>query len=391
MDKNQRHLSIAIILIVALIGISVVSFVAVDMNLFGVGNEQTTKLYQGEPFIMDVNTVNSGDTSSSEFRIRASEESNYDIEWYDTNGDQIGSAYDVSGHHVIEFPESGSYEVRIYAEQLSIGYSGFYGKTDAPKITAIEQWGDVQWISTFAMFDGAGQLEYNATDTPDLRNVENMGWMFRDTDFTTDLSDWNTSTVKSMSNMFYNSSFNGNISNWDTSNVEDMSSMFSNSEFNKSISSWNTSNLKNMHSMFSNSDFNRDINSWDTSNVEQMTQVFLASEYNKSLSSWDTSNVTDMRAMFRASQFNRDISGWNTSNVESMSLMFLASDFNRSISTWNVQNVESMKNMFASSQFNKNISKWCVEQITTKPEGFDKGTELRNSSNKQPSWGTSCS
>jgi surface protein len=40
--------------------------------------------------------------------------------------------------------------------------------------------------------------------------------------------------------------------------------MFSNSQFNQDISQWNTSNVTNMSYMFSNSRFNQDISQWNT-------------------------------------------------------------------------------------------------------------------------------
>ena len=77
-----------------------------------------------------------------------------------------------------------------------------------------------------------------------------------------DLNDIDTSLINDMSYMFYESDFNGNISCWDVSNVEDMWGMFAYSDFDGNISKWDVSNVKNMSNMFRKSKFNQDISNW---------------------------------------------------------------------------------------------------------------------------------
>lgn len=157
------------------------------------------------------------------------------------------------------------------------------------KIVSIEQWGDIGWKSMTGMFICSKNLEhYNATDTPNISDVQSTTHMFAFSSFDGNISDWNTSSVKSMDGMFQGTSeFNSSINNWDTSNVEDISLMFSGAK-----------------------SFNQSINNWDTSNVTDMSNVFEETDkYNQPLNNWDVSNVTNMRGMFKDSKsFNGNIS-----------------------------------------------------------------------------------
>jgi len=63
--------------------------------------------------------------------------------------------------------------------------------------------------------------------------------------------------------------------NWiDTSRITDMSYLFIESEFKGDISEWNVSNVESMYSMFAGSDFNSDISKWNVSRVADMRYMF---------------------------------------------------------------------------------------------------------------------
>ena len=82
-----------------------------------------------------------------------------------------------------------------------------------------------------------------------------------------------------MDYLFIESIFNGDISEWDVSNVKSMYSMFSSSEFDGDISKWNVSKVTDMRYMFQGCPFNHDISMWDVwrSNKDDIakTGIFL--------------------------------------------------------------------------------------------------------------------
>ena len=241
---------------------------------------------------------------------------NYTVDWGDgtIDIDQTGDAthtYATLGEHVVKI--TGDFP-QIY----------FNGREGSDKIQAVTQWGDIQWKSMQRAFRGCSNLEVNATDAPDLSQVESMSNMFGGaTSFNQDISGWDVSKVTHMGLVFRGAtSFNQDISDWDVSKVTSMAGMFAEAtSFNQDISGWDVSKVTNMETMFRDAtSFNQPIGNWDVSKVTNMIRMFEgAVAFNQDLGSW-TSNAVNRRDMFNGSgldcsNYSATLVGWvnNTS------------------------------------------------------------------------------
>ena len=228
----------------------------------------------------------------------------------------------VTGDAVVEFEDAGRYEIRITGSFPRIHFNN---DGDVLRILSIRQWGDIKWTSMANAFYGAANLEYEATDVPDLSNVTDMSGMFRDAaKFNGNLDGWDVSKVANMRDMFRGAtSFQGHgLSRWQVGNVTDMSGMFAAAEaFNENIGSWDVSKVTDMSETFAGAvRFNQNIGGWNVSNVTDMSQMFLnALMFNQPIGKWDVSRVTDMTEMLKLTPwFDQDLSGWDIRNVRSM-------------------------------------------------------------------------
>jgi len=302
---------------------------------------------------------------------------NYTVNWGDGIIDE-----NVTGDANHTYASAGTYTVKISGEFPALYFSsdidsGNYEnfnstiETDSRKLLSVEQWGTIKWQSMSHAFAECENMVINASDKPDLSNVEDMSSMFLGAiNFNQDIGDWNISNVKYIDGMFMGAiSFNRPLNNWDTSNVEIMRMTFDRaSSFNQPIGKWNTSKVTDMGSMFIGAtNFNQNISNWDVSKVKDMAFMFReAKNFNQDISNWDTSSVIDMSWMFtEAESFNQDISAWNVSKVTNMNRMFAqAKNFNQNIGNWNTSNVKDMGWMFwDASKFNQNIGNWDVSNV----------------------------
>ncbi len=326
-----------------------------------------------DDFVITVKTDNAGTSTSTQFTIPTTGGGyNYNV---DCDNDGTNEATAQTGNYTCSYGVAGTYTVRIKDNTgLMTGFPRLYFNDggDKQKLLTVEQWGTGKWTSMANAFWGCGNLAGQASDSPDLSGVTDMGRMFEGASlFNQNIGSWDTSTVTTMATMFDGaSSFNQNIGSWNTANVVGMGYMFKDTTaFNQDIGSWNTGNVVDMTAMFQDAaSFNQNIGAWDTSHVTAMSGMFAgASSFNQNIGNWNTANVVNFGYMFSgASSFNQNIGGWNTSHATDLDDMFkLAISFNQNIGSWNTASVSSMNAMFAgASAFNQNIGNWNTANVT---------------------------
>ena len=319
------------------------------------------------PFITTWKTDNAGTSCTTCITIPTTGGGyNYDVDW---NNDGTFDQFGITGSVTHDYGVAGTYQVAIRGSFPRIFFNN---GGDKAKILSIDQWGDIAWTDMANAFNGCSNLDYTATDAPNLSGVTNMYNMFRAcTAFNGNIGAWNTTNVTNMGGMFANTpAFNQDIGAWNTANVTDMSFMFHNATaFNQNIGAWNTANVMYMSVMFSGAvAFNQNIGAWNTANVTNMSAMFNgAVAFNQNIGAWNTVNVTNMASMFHnATAFNQNIGAWNTVNVTNMLWMFKDTPtFNQNIGAWNTANVTNMSAMFQNATtFNQNIGAWNTANVT---------------------------
>lgn len=92
---------------------------------------------------------------------------------------------------------SGENRIRIVGDLAQFSTATWPGTASA--LTAVEDWGGVQWTSMETMFARANNLRYIPSDMPDVSRVMNMNQMFLGaTIFNQPLNHWNVSKVTDM-------------------------------------------------------------------------------------------------------------------------------------------------------------------------------------------------
>ena len=124
---------------------------------------------------------------------------------------------------------------------------------------------------------------------------------------------WDVQKVNNLSNVIKNTQVTSSLSNWDTSSATVIQELFKDTSFNQPLvnqqvtvgtgstartyNAWNVSNVTNMYRVFrSNTSFNQDLSSWDintTSNVNMSQMFWGTSAFDQNLSNWTVTNVTN--------------------------------------------------------------------------------------------------
>jgi len=330
------------------------------------------------PFVIQIQTDNSGLSGSDQFTIPTLPGGVYDyqVDWEYDGTTFTPDATAVSGEITHTYPSAGTYTIAIRESTPGSGFPQIYFNNtgDKGKLLEIQQWGDINWQSMNRAFWGCNFMNLTATDLPDLDDVMTFDYMLGDCAAlvgNASLDNWDVSSGTSFSSMFQGaSSFNRPIGNWDVGNGLSFYAMFrlANS-FNQDIGDWDVSKGIDFGLMFSfNASFNQDISTWDVGEGTNFSSMFRsAGAFNQNIGSWNVSKGTDFSSMFyAASIFNQDISGWNTGAGKDFSSMFReASAFDQNIGSWDVSEATDLNSMFfEASAFKQNIGSWIVSKVT---------------------------
>ncbi|KAA5820506.1 BspA family leucine-rich repeat surface protein, partial [Algibacter amylolyticus] len=332
---------------------------------------------------IDTRNLDNSSTAANQYRIELND--GYpDYLIYDFNIDWGDGQYNnnVTNDITHTYLNPGVYTIAIIGDFPSFRHTS--SNRDNLKLISMDQWGDQVWESMNQAFYFCENMEYNATDTPNLTQVTNMASMFRRVVlFNSDINNWEVGNVTNMSSLFSQCSmFNQPLDTWDVGNVTTMSGMFSGaSVFNQPLNGWNVANVTTMSNMFSQArEFNYPLNSWITDKVVDMNFMFYyASVFNQDLSSWNTSAVTNMESMFgNATLFNQNIDNWDVSNVTNMISMFArATSFNEPLNSWDVNKVTNMSQMFnGATAFNQALFDWDVDAVTNMQSMFSSASSF---------------
>jgi surface protein len=254
---------------------------------------------RGNPFVIVVDTSKAGSASDS-FQFTGA------LGDYDVVAKQSGVAVEtfsnLSGQQTITFSNgTGIYTLEVTPKATN-GFNRieFNNSGDRLKITDVTSWGNIAWSSFADAFINCSNINITATNAPNLSNLTDLDFMFRDCTSLTGLnvSNWNLSTVTTVRAMFYGCSSltTLEVSNWDISNVTRMDFMFRDCTLLTSlnVTNWNVSNVLNMSNIFRNCDnFNQSLSNWNINNVSIFTSFMLSAtglstaNYDATLIGWE--------------------------------------------------------------------------------------------------------
>ena len=225
-------------------------------------------------------------------------------------------------------------------------------------VSRLNDWDMRSLITCEGLFNGCPTFNSNAADWY-MPNMEKFSQVFTNTDFSGDVSKWNTDSFSNVFFMFGNcNQFNSDCSTKTVTRKAVNNSGRSGNYKEFTDTAWNMDNACNMNAMFRNATIfdnggnGNGLNTWniglgtplpgDRYNLDGM---FFNTLFNGDLNNWDVSQCNQFGSMFQDNTvFNGDITNWDFSglapgNCAASSIIFFlrgATAFNQDISNWDL-------------------------------------------------------
>ncbi len=219
--------------------------------------------FTGRPFITVWKTDNNGVTEDNQIRLTLSTDKytyNYSVDWGDGT-----SEMNLTENVVHTYPSPGVYTVKINGifprfyidfDENDYSYDGaMLDYSDKRKLVAVSQWGSMPWESMEYSFDYCVNVDFNATDVPDLSNVTSLQGMFKDSkSVPQNIGEWDTAKILTMEETFSHpltgpSMLDIDISDWNVSSVDNLQHMFFDAalptvNYDKLLNSWSKQSVQ---------------------------------------------------------------------------------------------------------------------------------------------------
>ena len=312
-------------------------------------------------------------TPSESIEIRSRTTNNYDVDWGDSSQD-TGVTATTKTH---TYAAAGTYTVKITGS-FPQPYFGDMSAANRAKLVEMSNWGDIQYTYLWDTFKNCSNMQYTATDAPDLstataNTTSMLRGLFQNCDGITgavDLTNW--TDLECVGSFGLYQMFRGchnidsiNLSGWTLTHGDDCREMFyqvgtgttngctfildnmtwsDNSSFqaNWQLAKINTISLDNwvldsvssvvLTAIFKESTcphatFTVDLSSWsNTSRISKIAQAFWGSDITSiNTTGWDTSNITDISFAFYEAYDLTEIvglSGWKGDSITTMRAAF---------------------------------------------------------------------
>jgi len=187
----------------------------------------------------------------------------------------------------------GEYTITISGTMDLFRCGEYSPSNDEILITEFTQWGSV-WIKELQdTFQDCVNMQYIATDAPELAGATSLYRMFRNAGnnvalATADFSGWVVDDITDFQDTFFGCGYNPNVGGWDVSSSTTFDEMFDGAvRFNQDISGWDVAASTTFHQMFTGCTlFNADLSSWNVSGGVSFNSMFANTAVNFDLSGW---------------------------------------------------------------------------------------------------------